>query len=208
MQTEAHATANVYTSPITQVFNCELDQCLLSPLQVVTNQQELNEVRELRAAEYKIIYPSIDVHNDNYDYSAIIFYARDQLGEVSSTARLVVDGEEGLPEDSYFPPEVSEYRRQRKRLMEFGRFVIHEGTYQLLKAYYRAFYDTAKQLKTDIILIAVKPKDIDFHLRLTGAKLLSTDIGVTYGGENSLACVAWEIENTAARFFDWVGGEK
>lgn len=208
MQAETHVAAKVYTSPITQIFDCEIDQCLLSPLKVVTNQQELYEVRELRAAEYKVIYPSIDVHNDIYDYSSIIFYARDQFGQVSSTARLVVDGQEGLPEDRYFPPEVSEYRHQSKRLMEFGRFVIHGGTYQLLKAYYRALYDTAKQLKTDIILIAVKPKDIDFHQRLTGAKLLSTDIGVTYGGDNYLACVAWEIDDTATRFFDWVGGEK
>ena len=177
-------------------------------LRTVNTPVELLEVRQLREDAYRAIYPSINVYRDSYDHSAIIFYSRDQDGKMQSTARLVVDGLHGLPEDPYFPQQVTEYRRQGKRLMEFGRFVIQQGNVRLLKSYYRTFYETAKQQQTDIILIALKPKDINFHQRVTGATLLSPDIGVSYGGRTPLACVAWNIERTCPRFFRWAGAER
>jgi len=185
-----------------------IEHQLPHPIQVVTNQSELNEVRELRALEYKTHYPSINVHNDIYDASAIIYYSRNQHGHVNSTARLVIDGASGLPEDKFFPPRVTEYRYQDKYLMELGRFIIRDSSPPLLKAYYKAFYDTALAHMVDVILMAMKPKDVSFHQRLIGAELLSSDINVTYGGAYSLTCVAWEISKTKPRFFDWIGGEK
>ncbi|MBU0499552.1 MAG: hypothetical protein KJ558_06895 [Gammaproteobacteria bacterium] len=188
------------------MFHIKFSAPLPSPLQMVTSLEELNEVRALRAAEYKAIYPSIDVYADDYDDTAIVFYTRDSQGQVNSTARLAIDGPLGLPEDSYFPPEVAEFRRQGKRLEELGRFVIRNGSPSLLKAYYSAFYRTAVTLKADFVLMAMKPKDVTLHQRLMGARLLSPDIGASYGGPYSLACVAWEIAQTKPGFFDWVGG--
>lgn len=177
----------------------------LSSLQIVSNPKELKEVRQLREIEYKKIYPAINVYNDKYDQSAIIMYTRNQQKQVTSTARLVRDGIQGLPEDLYFPPQVAEYRHQGLSLMELGRFIIHNGNRQLLKTYYQDFYNTAINLDVDIILMAMKPKDVALHQRIMGAQLLATNMGVTYGGHYNLSCVAWEIQNTHARFFDWTG---
>lgn len=175
-------------------------------IKVVSSHLELHEVRELRAAKYRQIYPSIDVHQDLYDEQAIILYGQDNFGRTNSTARLVKDGPLGLPEDQFFPPEIDEYRRNGKSLLELGRFIIDEGDVQLLKDYYRAFYNTAKSLHADMIIMAMKPKDVRLHQRLIGAELLEADMGVSYGGAVSLSCVSWDIANTKDRFFQWIGG--
>lgn len=188
------------------MFHTEIPLSLPSPLRMVTDHEELYEVRELRAAEYKAVYPSIDVHADDFDDAAIVFYTRDGQGQVNSTARLVIDGPLGLPEDRFFPPEVAEYRREGKRLEELGRFIIRDGNRSLLKTYYQTFYLVSEALKVDVVLMAMKPKDVALHQRVMGARLLSPNIGVSYGGPYSLACVAWEIAQTKPRFFDWVGG--
>ncbi|MEJ1378977.1 MAG: hypothetical protein RPU32_13570 [Candidatus Sedimenticola sp. (ex Thyasira tokunagai)] len=177
------------------------------PIQVVENHEELQKVRELRAAVYQKIYPALDVHDDPHDESAVILYSEDCNGRLISTARLAVDGAIGLPEDSYFPPEVNNYRRQGKCLLELGRLINQGGDKQLLKAYFWAIYNTAQDLEGDVILMAIKPKDISFYQRL-GATLLAADMGVTYGGKHTLACLAWEIKHTKKFFFDWAGGEK
>lgn len=179
---------------------------LMPPLQIVSTAAQLHEVRELRAARYRSIYPSIDVHADPYDETAVILFSRDGQGLVNGSARLVMDRELGLPEDAYFPPKVTEYRQSGLALMELGRFVIRGGGASLLKTYYRGFYEVATALGVDVILMAMKPKDVALHRHLMGAELLAENMGVSYGGPYSLACVAWNLARTHTRFFDWIGG--
>ena len=179
---------------------------LTPPLQIVSTDAQLHEVRELRAARYRSIYPSIDVHADPFDKTALILFSRDAQGGVNGSARLAMDRELGLPEDAYFPSEVKEYRQSGLSLMELGRFVIRDGDTDLLKIYYRGFYEVATALGVDVILMAMKPKDVSLHRRLMGAELLAGDMSLTYGGPYSLACMAWHLTRTDSRFFAWIGG--
>lgn len=176
------------------------------PLEVVTHRDELLAVNQLREATYRTIYPSIDVYDDPHDTSAIIFFARDTSARIHSTARLVIDGALGLPEDPFFPSEVAALRKGGARLMELGRFIIQEGSASLLKSYYKAFFDAAVANAIDVILMAMKPHHVGLHRRLMGARVLADDMGLSYGGSESLVCVAWTLANTPQRFFDWTEG--
>jgi hypothetical protein len=181
-------------------------QAIPSPLILARTEKEKKEISELRRETYKTWYPDIkNFDTDPYDKSAHIIFSRDEELKVNSTARLVMDGMFGLPEDAYFPPEVMEYRKQGLRLMELGRFIIKGGDKRLLKKYYQAFYALANAEKVGVILMAMKQKDIAFHQHLIGIKVLSADMNLTYGGKHKLACVSWEITNTKARFFKWTG---
>ena len=174
----------------------------------VQDEETLRQVRALRRRAYRRVYPAIDVDEDAYDAAALVLFARSVDGRIGSTARLVIDGPLGLPEDAWFPPRVAAWRREGVRLMELGRFVVEDGGPSLLKAYYRAFYTAAKQHRVDIVLMAMKPKDVSLHQRLMGARLLESDMGVSYGGATSLACMAWELQSTTAHFFQWSGARQ
>lgn len=173
-------------------------------MRIAIDTATLSEIRQLRKDKYKGIYPDMDLDNDLLDQSAIVVYTRNEQGEVNSTARFALDGPTGLPEDEF----LADYRQRKKRLLEFGRFIISGGGNFLLKAYYRTAYAIATNLHCDAIVMAMKPKDISFHQRLIGVNVISRDMGITYGGPFSLACVVWEITNTKAIFFNWIGVEK
>lgn len=184
----------------------EVEEQLTPPLRVVKNSKELYGVRELWRTTYEDIYPGVSgFHQDPFDQQAHILFTKNAYQEVKSTARLVVDNPIGLPEDKYFPPEANMYREMGYKLMEFGRFVIHEGTRDLLKAYYRSVFEVAVAEEVDVIMMAMKQKDVAFHRNLIGAYLLSPDMHVPYAKPYKLACMAWEINNTKERFFRWTG---
>lgn len=163
-----------------------------------------DEVRCLRKDAYKDIYPEMDLDNDMLDNHAITLYTRNERGEMNSTARLTLDGPGGLPEDQF----LSSYRKEKKRLIEWGRFIIVDGNISLLKKYYESVFSIATNLNCDSIVMAMKPKDIPFHERLTGVNIVKKDMKITYGGPYSLACVVWDITDTKDAFFNWIGAEK
>jgi hypothetical protein len=168
---------------------------------VSTDITTLREIRLLRKCEYKKIYPKMDLDNDSLDNSAIILYTRNKKGQITSTARLAF-GPDGFCEEEY----LREYRKQGKRLMEFGRFVIKKGNGPLLRAYYSSILTLASNLRYDAIVMAMQPRHIEFHRRVVGVKVVEPDMGITFGGPCRLACVVWEIEATKPIFFKWLGG--
>ena len=168
---------------------------------VAVDATTFEEIRQLRKHAYRTIYPTMDLDNDLLDGNAITLYTRNAFGRLNSTARLALDGPRGLPEDRF----LSKYRAGKKRLIEWGRFIINEGNTGLLKKYYESVFRISSQLDCDSIIMAMKPKDIAFHKRLIGVKVIAQDMEITYGGPYRLACVAWEITNTKQTFFNWIG---
>jgi len=161
----------------------EVEEQLTPPLRVVKTSKELYGARELWRKTYEEMYPSISgFHQDPFDQQAHILFTKNAYQEVKSTARLVVDSPIGLPEDKYFPPEVEMYREMGHKLMEFGRFIIQNGTRDLLKAYYRSVFEVAVAEEVDVIVMAMKQKDVAFHRNLIGEYLLSPDMNLSYGG--------------------------
>ena len=178
------------------------------PIKLANSPQELSRVWDFRKHQYKTFFKDIDTFEDDpYDEDALIFYTEDSQNNIVSTGRLTFDGFTGLPQDPVFPAEVDEYRQQSLRLVELGRFIILEKNLALLKAYYEAFYTISVAYNVHTIMMAMRQKDISFHQHMMGAKVLSDNIGVTFGSKHTFACVAWELKNTKPRFFKWLGHE-
>lgn len=177
--------------------------CLPAPLRLAQSPAEIANACQLRKEEYSKLYPSVRVSADDpFHRHAYVVYSCDDDGEVRSTASFIVDSELGLPEDPLFPPEVSHYRKSRKRLMEIGRFVIRDKQ-SLVKQYYRAAYEVALRRGVDIILIVIRQQHIPLHLKLIGARLLAEDVGESFGSDYKFCCLAWPIQETKPEFFKW-----
>lgn len=179
---------------------------LPSPLKQVSSSNQLSRVWNYRKNEYNKLYKEIDGFKDDpYDKNASIIYTEDARNNITSTGRLTFDGNSGLPEDSVFPASVNDYREQGLKLVELGRFIISNSNLTLLKAYYEAFYKISTRNNIHAILMIMRQKDVAFHKHLMGAKILSNDVGISFGSDHSFACVAWEIEKTKPKFFKWIG---
>lgn len=177
--------------------------CLTAPLQVAHSQHEIIRACHFRKQEYQKTYPSVTVQeNDPFHDKAYVLYSCDHQGNINSTASLVLDSDLGLPEDKLFPEKVNQYRRQGKKLMEIGRFVIEDGQ-NLLKAYYRSVYEVAVHQGIDIILMVIRQKDIPFHRKIIGANTLIEDIGENFGSQHTFSCMEWEVNKTYQRFIEW-----
>ena len=174
------------------------------PFRVVYDTLTLRYVHLLWRKVYQHIYPNLLIEEDDpYDEHSFVLYTQDSKGEITSSARLVIDGSMGLPEDPYFPPEIQQYRLSGKKLIEFGRFIKPEKNLRLLKLYYQAIYKIAVAVKADMIIMAMKPHHVGFHKKMLGAKEIAP-MDLTYGGSEKLSCVVWNIQETGARFFKWV----
>ena len=181
-----------------------IDSCLPVPLKFAKSTSELRRVTEFRRDSYRRIYPNVNVaKNDPFNEHSYIIYSDTTPNKVDSTASFIIDSEQGLPEDKYFPKVVDDYRKSGKKLMEIGRFVI-EGKQCLLKHYYKAVLEVSIRENVDIVLMVIRQKDILFHQRLIGIDVLSEDIGENFGSEFPFACVAWDIAKTKPRFSEWV----
>jgi hypothetical protein len=178
----------------------EMPQPRSVEIKVAIDTETQNEIIALRKRKYRNIYPEMDLDNDILDEFGITLYTRDTHGQINSTARLGVGGPVELPEDRF----LQHYREQGFRLIEWGRFIIDDGDYALLRRYYQAVYTLSKRLGFDAVVMAMKPKDISLHQRLIGVRVLEKDMGISYGGPFSLACVVWELANTKPKFFSWM----
>ena len=176
------------------------------PLQVVQTKAEAQEVYTLWVQTYADIYPAFEVPlNDPQNQQAYILYTRNDTGQVVSSIRLTLDSPLGMPSEDYYPQEVHTLRALNYKLMEFGRMINLLGDLELLKRYHRVVYQIAQAENIDIIIMTLKQKDIAFYHNLMGAHLLLADMQIPHGGKHKVACVAWDIQQTKARFFKWVG---
>ena len=167
---------------------------------------EEREVHKLWVQAYVDIYPAFEVPiNDPQNQQAYILYTRSEIGAVVSSIRLTFDSPFGMPSEGYYPPEVHTLRELNYKLMEFGRMINLAGDLEILKLYHRVVYQVAQAENIDVIIMTLKQKDVAFYRNLMGAHLLLADMQIPHGGKHKVACVAWDIQHTKARFFKWVG---
>jgi 2-polyprenyl-3-methyl-5-hydroxy-6-metoxy-1,4-benzoquinol methylase len=179
---------------------------LTNNLKVVTSGKQLDKIWQFRAKQYPKHYPNIgNFNNDKHDGNACILYSCNDLGELTSTARMVFDGPLGLPQESILARQIGDLRLRGRKLLQVGRFIIAHKTQHLLKAYYRAFYQIATANSIDSMVIMVKSKDIAFHQRMMGDQLLSKDIGDSFGSDHQFVCFDWQLKNTTPKFLHWTG---
>ncbi len=177
-------------------------------IRIVTNSEDYNRVIQFRHQHMKRYFPDIlRPSHDPFDEKAVILYTEDSQGQVSSTARLVFDSEDGLPDEPVLSSHLSHSRSKGESLVELGRFINQDKEKTLVKSYYRAFYYLSRAMRVDQVVMVMRQRNINFHVKKIGAKLLCADTGVTFGSEYRFAVVSWQLQATKARFLKWLGEE-
>lgn len=174
------------------------------PFSIANSKADRKRIHQFGQKEYHKFYPKLkQCFQGKYDKNACILYTETSQGELISTARIVFDGSQGLPNDKLIKKHLDWQRAQGKRLMEVGEFVITDSTQGLLERYYRAFYEIALNNDIDYMLILVKQKDVAFHQSMIGAKVLVESNGHTYGSGHYFSYLEWSIKDTKPAFFEW-----
>jgi len=173
-------------------------------LRVAKTPRELKKIWSFRQKEYSKILPNITgFDNDPYDECASVLFTADSSGEITSTGRLVFDSVLGLPEESLVNSLIQNHRHVGLKLAEYGRVIIRDSNSGLIKDYFKSVYQIAIDNNIDSIIVVSKKRDLIFYKKMIGAKLLSDDVGETFGGKDPYTCIEWIISKTNPRFFKW-----
>lgn len=175
-------------------------------VQVAKGRAQFKKVWAFRKREYSQTYPEISgFEDDSFDDHACVFFTENAEGEVISTARLVFDGPNGLPEELLISDLIASQRERGVRFAELGRFIISTEARGILTEYYKSFYQAAMANSVASIVMVMKQKDVRLHVKKMGVRLLASNLGVTFGSRHEYACVEWEMAKTKSQFFTWCG---
>ena len=169
--------------------------CISQPLKVVHEGTDLAKIWQLRQSEYGKYYPTMhDAANDAYDDYSCILYSEDETGDITSTGRLVLDSERGLPADEIIHEEINLLRRHRGRIAEPSRFAISNSARGILPTYLRTYYQLARENSINSLIFITRDKNIGFYRRALSANLIRKDVGYHYGTDYCFSLLEWEIK--------------
>lgn len=165
------------------------------PLKVVDEDTDIKKIWQLRKSEYGKYYPAMnDAANDAYDNFSCILYTEDETGDITSTGRLVLDTELGLPADEIIQHEINSLRKKRGSIAEPSRFAISDAARGILPTYLRTYYRLARENAINSLIFITRDKNIGFYRRTLGANLICKDVGYNYGTEYQFSLIEWEIK--------------
>lgn len=165
------------------------------PLKMVHEGTDIKKIWRLRQSEYGKYYPAMnDAANDAYDEYACILYSEDETGDITSTGRLVLDSEMGLPADEIIHEEINSLRRRRGSIAEPSRFAISDSARGILPTYLRTYYKLARENSINSLIFITRDKNIGFYRRALGANLIRKDVGYNYGTDYHFSLLEWEIK--------------
>ncbi|HPY40480.1 MAG TPA: hypothetical protein PLM98_08185 [Thiolinea sp.] len=165
------------------------------PLKVVNEGTDIKQIWRLRQSEYGKYYPAMnDAANDVYDNYSCILYSEDETGDITSTGRLVLDGNWGLPADEIIHHEINLLRKRRGTVAEPSRFAISDAARGILPTYLRTYYRLARENAINSLIFITRDKNIGFYRRALGANLISKDVGYNYGTDYKFSLLEWEIK--------------
>jgi SAM-dependent methyltransferase len=182
---------------------------LNSKIKLANNKGVHQRILAFTKARYKTCFPAITLDSkQHYIANSFVFYSEDTQGNITATASLMVDSSNGFSEEQLFNKDIKHYRQQGLNSLQIGRFVIGQqhnsnGEIVTLKDYFSLFYQFSKQLGFDVVIGLIKQKDVAFHQKLLGAKILCLDTQVDYDGEHTFAVSAWQLDELKPRFFKW-----
>lgn len=168
---------------------------IAQPLKMVNEGTDIKKIWQLRKSEYGKYYPSMnDAANDIYDDYSCILYSEDGTGDITSTGRLVLDGELGLPADEIIHHEINLLRQHRGSVAEPSRFAISDAARGILPTYLRTYYRLARENAINSLIFITRDKNIGFYRRSLGANLICKDVGYNYGTDYKFSLLEWEIK--------------
>lgn len=165
------------------------------PLKVVNETTDIQKIWRLRQSEYGKYYPAMnDAANDAYDNYSCILYSEDENGYITSTGRLVLDSNLGLPADEIISHEINLLRKHRGSVAEPSRFAISDAARGILPTYLRTYYRLARENAINSLIFITRDKNIGFYRRALGANLICKDVGYNYGTNYKFSLLEWEIK--------------
>jgi hypothetical protein len=148
---------------------------IYQPLKVVNEGTDIKKIWRLRQSEYGKHYPAM---ND----------------DITSTGRLVLDTDLGLPADEIILHEINLLRKKRGAIAEPSRFAISEAARGILPTYLRTYYRLARENAINSLIFITRDKNIGFYRRALGANLVCKDVGYNYGTDYKFSLLEWEIK--------------
>lgn len=170
------------------------------PLKVATSETPMGKIWKLRESEFGRLYPGVTRFNDIYDEYACILYSENDEGDITSTGRLVLDGEVGLPADEIIKPEVDRLRSQGLRIAEPSKFAISRQAQGLLPLYLRTYYGFAARCGINSLIFIIRDKNVSFYEKAFDARVLKADVGYTYGTQYRFSLLECEIKKNNPAF--------
>ena len=175
-------------------------------MKLAKKKQELFKIKQFKETHCKGDRPSANAfHYDGFDDFSYVIYGEDNLGQIISTSRLLLDSIKGFPDDSIFPQAVSDMRNQGVKMAELGRLLVVKDKIKQFRSHYKSIFLLAKMQKIDVVLIVMKRKHVSSHKKMMSVKVLANEMGVSWDEEQAeLSLVAWDINAEQPKFYKWV----
>lgn len=207
-----HIAHTVIASPAlkTTVNVQRVEQALPEGLLLAKTMLELQHIRKFKQSYCSDDRPGVrEFHDDGMDDYSYVMYAATAQGEITSSARLLLDTEHGFPEENHLPVAVHNMRKGGKRLAELGRLVITEDNkLNMLRQYYKGVFEIAMIEDIDVVLIVMKQRNLPSHKKMMAVDVLSTDMGRSWDAEQGELClVAWDVKAEQPKFHQWIDRE-
>ena len=187
---------------------CRAFNRLGTPIKIAQSQSDVDRVVQFIKDDYKTSFPSLKpAQSSDYIDNSFNFYTEDDQGEIDSTISLVVDSEQGFPEEHLLREDIQYYRDEGLRIFQLGRFVVSGKDHGAKRAMrlLQVLYLLPKLVGGNVVLGMVRTKDIVLHEKRFGAKVLNRNTGETYGSEHEFATVAWLLNQLKPAFFQKTG---
>lgn len=187
-----------------------VEQALPDGLLLANTAHEFQKIRHFKENYCSDDRPGVrEFHDDGMDDYSYVMYAADTQGEITSTARVLLDTDAGFPEESRLPESVHQMRQSGKRLAELGRLVITEDNkLNMLRLYYKGVFEIAMIENIDVVLIVMKQRNLPSHKKMMAVEVLSTDMGRSWDAEQGELClVAWDMKAEQPKFHHWIDRE-
>lgn len=176
-----------------------------SQLKIAQSINDFEAINKVRAQQYGI-YPSV-THNqdDTYDQYACVLYSQNNLGEVTSTGRIVFDSPLGLPADKLIKTEVDKLRQQGLVVAESSKFAITREARGILPAYFYTYYEIAAACGIDSLIFIIRDKNVGLYQKTAGAQVLVDDIGYQYGTGYKFSLLECRVQVVIPTFLKFWG---
>lgn len=207
-----HIAHTVISSPTAKMADTikRVEQALPEGLLLANTEHELQKIRRFKENYCADDRPGVkEFHDDGMDEHAYVMYAANIQGEITSTARLLLDTQAGFPEEQHLPASVHDMRKSGKRLAELGRLVITEDSkLNMLRLYYKGGFEIAMIEDIDVVLIVMKQRNLPSHRKMMAVEVLSMNMGRSWDAEQGDLClVAWHVKAEQPKFHQWIDRE-
>ena len=176
-----------------------------SLIKVANSEQELDRIWDARDEMFSTKYPVISSRDtDQYDLNACVLFSQNDQGVVTSTARIVLDSELGLPFMEHVPRNKLGSHLRSRHFAEPSKLAISPSAKGLLPLYMRSFYEIATGLNIESLIFICEAKKVGFYEKVVDGVVLIEDIGFGYGTNRCFSLLEWRLADSREKLSIWL----